>query len=201
MNRRKFFGLAAAGTAALAVVPTIGITGCSTSWIAVAEKDAPILVGIAETVVTVVASLTGNPELTPVALALIQEAVAIFSAGIKTLADAITAYKESAGTSTWSAVVAAMNAVEEDAPNVIKAITQAPGGIISIITSAIGIAISLISAIQSLLPATVTTGNKVAVAPAQRVKVANVTLPDSSVLKSNFNAVLSVYGYGKFQVQ
>lgn len=201
LNRRKFFGMAAAGTAALATIPTIGIVGCSTDWIGTAEKDAPIVVAIAETVVSIVASLTGNPELTPAAIAIIQEASAAFSAAVKTLQDAINAYNAAKGTGTLNAVIAAMNAVEEDAPAIIKAIVQAPGSIISIITTAVGYALQLISAIQGLLPSTVLTGNKVAAVPSKRVAVVGVKLPSAQVIKSGFNSVLSVYGYGQFAVK
>lgn len=202
ISRRRFGFLTAAGTAALATIPSLGILGCSTAWIAVAEKDAPIVVSIAETVVSVVATLTGSAVLTPAAVALIQEAAAAFQAGMQALSDAIAAYKASPDQTTLGKVVAAINAVEQDAPKIISAITQAPGGLISVITSAIGIAISLISAIESLLPTTTTiTGNAVAVPPTKRMAVTGVKLPDAQTMKSNFNAVLSVYGYGQFMVK
>lgn len=182
------------------------MTGCpgGQTWIDVAEKDLPIVVNIAEIVVSIVASLSGNAEITPAALAIINEAVSVFSAGMQALQDAINAYKASPGQALLDKVVAALNAVEQDAPNVIKAIAQAPAGIISIITSAIGTAVSLIAAIEALIPTTVVTvwsGNKAAVPSAKRVNVKGVKLPDAQVVKSNFNAVLSVYGYGQYQVK
>lgn len=201
MDRRRFFGMAAAGYM-ISAIPILGIAGCSTAWIAVAEKDAPIVVSIAETVVSVVATLTGSAVLTPAAVAIIQEAAAAFQAGMQTLSDAIAAYKASPDQTALGKIVAAINAVEQDAPAVIKAIAQAPGGLISVITSAIGIAVSLISAIESLLPTTATfTGNAVSVPPAKRMAVNGVKLPDAQTMKSNFNAVLSVYGYGQFMVK
>lgn len=200
MTRRSMFGLAAAGTVALAVVP---LTGCPAigDWVATAEKDLPIVVSIAGIVVTIASGLTGTPELAPAAMVLIQEAANAFSAGIKALADAVTAYKAAKNAGTLAAITAALNAVEQDAPILIKQITQAPLGIISIITGAIGTAIQLISAIQQLIPSSVVTGNKVAVSPARRVKVQGVKLPDSQMLKSNFNSTLSVYGYGQLALK
>lgn len=201
-TRRSIFGLVAAGTVALAVVP---LTGCPTfaSWVTTAEKDLPTIVDIAGIVVSIVGTLSGNPELTPIAVGLITEAVNVFVEALKALTDAVTAYKAASNAGTLAGVTAALNAVEQDAPGVIKAITQAPANIISIITSAIGTAIQLLSAIQNLIPAStpVATGNRVAVAPAKRVRVKNVKLPDSQMLKSGFNSTLSVYGYGQFSVK
>jgi hypothetical protein len=202
MTRRGVLGLAAAGTAALALAP---LEGCPTfaTWVSTAEQDIPTIVDIAGVVVSIVATLTGNPEITPAATALITEAVNVFLASLKALSDAVTAYKGAQNSGTLAAVTAALNAVEQDAPGVIKAIVQAPANIISIITSAIGTALQLLSAIQNLIPSStpVVTGNRVAVVPAKRVQVKNVKLPSRDVLRTGFNSTLSVYGYGQFSLK
>lgn len=196
VNRRKFMGLAVAGTAALAVVPTLGIEGCSTSWIAVAEKDLPVVVNIAEVVAGIVTSLTGTAALSPVILAAIQEASNVFSAAMQALQDAIAAYQAAPSSTTLGKVVSAIDAVEADAPKVIQSIAQAPGNIVSIVTSAIGTAITLLSAIESLIPSAAP-----ATVAAKRVQITTkAKLPDSQTVKSNFNAVLVRYGYANKQV-
>lgn len=190
---------AASGLASFTLLPT---TGCSTSWIAVAEKDLPVIVDIATTIASIVAEAQGAGAITPLVAAAISEAAKVFSAGLTTLQDAVTAYQASKSAGDLAAVIAALNAVQQDAPNVIAAVTQAPASIVSIVTSAIGTAVTLLAAIQSLLPSSTTAaGNKATVAASQRVPVKTaIKLPDTKTLIGGFNSVLSVYGYGDKQI-
>lgn len=199
ISRRGFFGrsLVAAGTLALLGSPMIGLSGCSTSWMTTAENDLPIVVNIATTIVSIVATLTGNGGLTPAAVVIIQEAANVFSAGMSALQDAINAYKSSPTASLLAKVIAAIDAVEADAPKVIATISQVPANVVSIITAGIGTAISLLSAIESLIPKSAVVGTVLAT----RAQAVKVSMPNAAQVKSNWNAVLVRYGYGQHQMQ
>jgi len=203
MTRRNFGLSALTAAAALSALPSTAlVAGCNTSWITTAQKDLPVIVQVGETVIAIVGALTANGELTPVAIALIDEAAKGFSASLTLLQDAITEYQANPGASALARVVAALDAAQNDAPAVIAAISQLPARIISVITGAIGTAITLLAAIESLLPSTVApAGNKAAVKASARIAVkTKIELPDAQVLKGQFNSLLSIYGFGALQI-
>lgn len=203
LTRRKF-GLASlyAAAAVSALPSTALIAGCNTSWITTAEKDLPIIVQVGETVIAIVGTLTANPVLSVASIALINEAAKAFGASLTLLQDAITAYQAAPGDAALKRVIAALDAAQNDAPAVISSISQVPARIVSVITGAIGTAITLLSAIESLLPPSVSpAGNKAAVKASARVAVkTKIELPNAQILKGQFNSLLSIYGFGELQI-
>ena len=208
MTRRMFAQSSVVSLAAVAVTAS-GMTGCSTTWIDVALKDLPVIVSIANTLVSVIGEATGNAVLSAAASAAITEAAQIFSTDIGVLQDAINAYQSSASASTLTKAIAALDAVQADATKIIAALPINVPALASVLTAGIGTVVSLLAAIESLLPTTTTPAvaavlgsvkRSVTIPVASRVAVTGVTLPDAQTLKSQFNSVLSVYGYGGHQL-
>lgn len=214
MNRRQFGTRAAAALGSAALLTTLpAMEGCDTSWIATAEADLPTIISIGTTVISVIADATGNGAFSPAAVALLQESAKELNADLQTLNDAIAAYKSAAGPDTLAKVIAALRAVQADAPDVVNALPMiGSASLTSVVTGAIGTLITLLAAIETLLPQTTTGATvptpstgvakaRVTAAIAVRVPVkTKIKLPESMVLKSSLNATLSVYGFGQHQI-
>jgi hypothetical protein len=201
MQRRMFLKVGAASAAAVAAGPTVGLlSGCSTDWVTVVENDLPTVVNIISSVVSVVATATGNGALNSAVAAVISEAVKVLVAGLATFKDAVDAYNSNKSQSNLAGVIAALQAAQADAQKVIEAL---PAGneastIETIIVAALGTAITVLSSIQAIIPGglpNLTAGYNTMVVKEK------VVLPNAAAFKAGFNAVLVVKGYPGHQVK
>jgi hypothetical protein len=201
MNRRTFIqGTAAAGAVLTASSAAVFEAGCSTSWINTVLADLPTVVGIANAILQVIATAMGNGVLASAVGAIISEAVQTLSASLQALQDAITAYQANTG-SGLSKVISAVQAAQADAQKVISSL---PAGSVStvvqsIIIAGLGAIITILSSIQAMIPGAAPqsiTAHATAAAAST-----TIVLPNAAAIKTGFNNVLLVHGYGAQEIK
>jgi hypothetical protein len=157
-------------------------------------------VGIANAILQVIATAMGNGVLASAVGAIISEAVQALSASLQALQDAITAYQANTG-SGLSKVISAVQAAQADAQKVISSL---PAGSVStvvqsIIIAGLGAIITILSSIQAMIP-----GAAPASITAHATSAAastTIVLPNAAAIKTGFNNVLLVHGYGAQEIK
>lgn len=215
MNRRKFLQAgASAGAITLTAGPVLmtsaGVlttagaaifeVGCSTSWINTVLADLPTVVGIANAILQVIATAMGSGALASAIGAVVSEAVQALSASLQALQDAITAYQANTG-SGLSKVISAVQAAQADANKVIASL---PAGSVSTVVQAIIIAglgaiITILSSIQAMIPGAAAPG--ITVRATATAASTTIVLPNAAAIRTGFNNVLLVHGYGGQEVK
>ena len=205
ITRRQFGKGTAALAAATALIAMPELEGCSTSWITTLENDIPELVNIAGSIISIVALATGNGTLVANDAALITAATQVLQTTLQALQTAVAAYNGGKGQGTVQAISAALAAVATDAQKVIAAITASgvavPTNVQTSIVAGIGLLVTIVSSIQLLLPnapvpATVGLTAKASATTA----IAKTAPPNKAQIRSGYNAVLVLQGFGAEQI-
>lgn len=195
LNRRGFLKLSATGAAVAFIPATLAIEGCSTNWVQVVLNDLPTVIQIVNSIVSVVATASGNGALAATVAAELTVASQTAQASLQAFQDAVNAYNASKTQGNLSAVIAALNAVQADLQKVIAAL---PAGTVStnvetVIVAAIGVAITTLSSIQLLIPGAAPA--QVRAKAATAVATEKITMPSASALKAAVRAVYELHGY------
>jgi hypothetical protein len=198
LDRRMF--LVMSGGAAVAVA-TVGTTGCSTSWIDTVIADIPVVVNIANSVVSVIAEATGNGSLPASVAAILTTAMNVAIASLNAFQDAANAYKANDSKGNLAALISALTKAQGDVQGVIAAL---PAGTVSptvlaVIVAALGTAILTLSSIQALIPGAAP--SEVTAKAMAAVVTGKVSAPNAATIKFSYNAVLAFHGYGHLQLQ
>lgn len=196
MNRRTFFKSSAA---VLVLPPTLAsLTGCDTSWINTAVADIPVIVQIADSLVAVAATASGNAAVTPAAIAAVNVGAAAAKAALTTLQQLITAYSAQKTPTTLSTIDVTLTTIEGNLNGILTAFHVDDANLQTAITSGVALALSTIAAIQLLVPAASTaTARRMAAAQVLKTKIVILT-PEQ--IKSQFNAVIVLNGYEANQI-
>jgi len=178
-------------------VGALTLTGCNTDWIATAEKDVPVAGSILESVLGIVAAATGNPALLAADAVVIQTAVGIVEADLKTLQALIAGYNASPSASIFSKIDSALEDASSHLGGILAAVFIKDIDLQSSISAGINGVIALLNTIQLLIPSSTAS---------VKLKKAGVTVPTPSLitpqqLKANFNAVVTVHGYAAYTVK
>lgn len=202
MNRRSFISR---GAVSLALAPlagsTVFLTGCpNLDWIAIAQKDIPVIVSIVESLVGVALTASGNGALTPVVLVAIKASAAAAQAGLTTLTQIVADEKAQPNTSTIQKIEIAISDIGLNLSSILAALpVSIPSGLMQTISAGIALGISTLSSITLLIPAQVST-NSAKKASMQRTVMTAIKLPDNQTLASMFNVVAVANGYASHQV-
>lgn len=200
LSRRDFgkTSLLAIGTAALAGTGTVG---CSTSWVTTVENDIPEIVNIVSSILSVISVATGNGAIAGAVGTIVSEAISAFQAALAAFQAAVIAYNGGKGQGTLQAVIDALQSAQQSVQAVVAAL---PAGSVSpivdtIIIAGLGTIITILSGIQTLIPGAAPVG--VTTAATATAILTKPVLPNGAALRSGFNAVLVLHGYGAQKIQ
>ena len=201
MERRNFLKAGALGSGLVLTAPAMMVfeTGCNTNWITVVENDIPVVLEIVNSVLQVITIATGSGALAAGVGAVVTTAINALVASLNAFADAFNAYTSSKSPASLGKVIAALEAAQNDVQAVINSL---PAGSVSttvqtIIVAGIGTVITILSAIQALLPGAA----PAALTAHAQAGAVGVVLPNAAALKTGFNAVVMLHGYGGAEVK
>lgn len=201
LNRRKFF----TGAAALAIATPLCLTatGCDTSWIAVAEKDIPVIANIVSSLAGVALTASGNGLLTPAVQAIIQAATAAAQTGLTTLQQIITDNAKNPNASVIQKIETTIADIGVNLSSILSNFNVKDSALLQTISAGIALALATLSSIQLLIPVTAVTPGPLSAKKASQQKLlhAPVKMIDAATLKSMYNSVCIANGYGQHQVQ
>jgi len=197
LDRRTFLVLA--GSAA--VVGTAGTTGCSTSWITTVIANIPVVINIADSVVSVIGEATGNGTLPVDVAAALSAAMKAAVASLNAFQDVANAYNADKSDGNLAAMIAALTKTQNDVQGVVTAL---PAGsvdpnVVLVIIAALGTVILTLSSIQAIIP-----GAAPVAVTARAVSAAvsgKVSPPNAATVKYGINAVFALHGYAHLQLQ
>ena len=200
MQRRNLFKMSAIATAAIAVSgSTALLTGCDASWITTAINDLPTIQGITESILAIV--VLGDPALTPAISVAINAAIKLADVALVTTQALIADYKTSPSASVLAKIDGALTDLQQNLSQVLQVAQIKNAALQATIATGISLALSVISAIQLLIPASVTkirgASLNVTVDRAQ-AKLAvpqKIKVTDSDTIKMLYNVVASSCGY------
>lgn len=198
MNRRSFMIVAStSGVGLLATGSTALVTGCSTNWITVVTNDIPELINIANSVISIVGLATGNGSLAAGLGTEVTLAANALKVTLSSLQDAANAYNANKSQGNLSALIAAIQAVQNDLSKVVAALP--PGSISSTVETSlvalIGLAVTIISSIQALVPGAAPVA--VTARAAQAAVTGKVAPPSAETMRFAVNATLRMHGFGQ----
>ena len=176
-SRRQFLSTVGTGAAvgAFAAAPLV-LEGCDAQkWISIALSDLPVILQIAESIISIVGAASGQDTAADVAQA--QNAAAQAKQALLTAQSLIQQYQASPTGDLLSKIDAALVAAQTNLSSVLSVLHIANPTLQATIAASIGSALTIVVALQALVP------------PPPTPAPANVTLNRKALSNQNSNAV------------
>lgn len=193
MTRRALIQRGAVGGAVVLGMGAVGglTAGCNAQdWLNTALKDLPIVVQIAESIISIVGAASGSAN--PGELATAQSAAAEAKKDLESALQFVKDYQSKNDPGTLGKVDDALIAAQGNLNNILSAFHIKNEALAATLAAALGSAITVVVAIQSLIPAP-------PAATAARKKLGNPKDQSASIKKA-FNQVVDATGGSKFAI-
>jgi hypothetical protein len=197
MDRRAFLKTGAIATAVSTLPLAVSIEGCTASWIAAAEKDVPVLVEIAESIIAIIADATGNGTLAAAASAVIAPLANTVLQELQALQAAITAYQK--GTGVLSDIENAVTDVAASLSSFLAPLgTLVSGTLAATLQAALSSISILFEALELLIPSSAAS---IKAKAAGWVVQTKPEFPSAESMKFLYNSLVVKNGFGNRQVK